>query len=167
MDPSQFLLPQEPTTAFDSLPIGIYIINAMGTVLYVNSAMARLSGVPRDIFFGASIFAGTPYAGSVTRRVLESKQTVTATNQNLRKLCTDGHFRENLFYLLNVVPIHLPPLRQRREDIIPLIQFFLNKYIQLYGRVVHFSPDAPMSERTMSPFFSRAAMFSGVVSFSR
>ena len=120
MDAFQYLFPQEMLDIYDRLPIGIYIINAMGTVLYVNSAMARLSDVPRDIFFGASIFAGTPYAGSVTRRVLESKQTVTATNQNLHKLCTDGHFRENLFYLLNVVPIHLPPLRQRREDIILL-----------------------------------------------
>ena len=120
MDAFQYLFPQEMLDIYDRLPIGIYIINAMGTVLYVNSAMARLSGVPRDIFFGASIFAGTPYAGSVTRRVLESKQTVTATNQNLHKLCTDGHFREDLFCRLNVVPIHLPPLRQRREDIILL-----------------------------------------------
>ncbi len=50
----------------------------MGTVLYVNSAMARLSGVPRDIFFWASIFAGTPYAESVTHDLIDVNQAEDA-----------------------------------------------------------------------------------------
>ena len=78
MDTFQHLFPQEMLDIYDRLPIGIYIINAMGTVLYVNSAMARLSGVPRDIFFWASIFAGTPYAESVTHDLIDVNQAEDA-----------------------------------------------------------------------------------------
>ncbi|MDO4552315.1 MAG: sigma 54-interacting transcriptional regulator [Bacillota bacterium] len=52
---------------------------------------------------------------------------VSATNKDLRKLVEQGQFREDLFYRLNVVPIHIPPLRDRPEDIIPLIRSFLHK----------------------------------------
>lgn len=47
---------------------------------------------------------------------------VSATNRDLRRLVGEGKFREDLFYRLNVVPINVPPLRERREDILPLIQ---------------------------------------------
>jgi two-component system response regulator PilR (NtrC family) len=53
---------------------------------------------------------------------------ITATNQDLEHLITTGAFREDLFYRINVLPIHLPPLRQRREDIPLLVEFFLQKY---------------------------------------
>jgi two-component system response regulator PilR (NtrC family) len=53
---------------------------------------------------------------------------ITATNQDLENLITTGAFREDLFYRINVLPIHLPPLRQRREDIPLLVEFFLQKY---------------------------------------
>ena len=78
MDTFQHLFPQEMLDIYDRLPIGIYIINAMGTVLYLSSAMARLSGVPRDIFFWASIFAGTPYAESVTHDLIDVNQAEDA-----------------------------------------------------------------------------------------
>ncbi|MBX7493118.1 nitrogen regulation protein NR(I) [Qipengyuania sp. 1NDW9] len=50
---------------------------------------------------------------------------VAATNRNLEPMIADGRFREDLFYRLNVVPIHLPPLRERREDIADLSSHFL------------------------------------------
>lgn len=53
---------------------------------------------------------------------------LAATNQDLAQNVRDGSFREDLYYRLNVVPIHIPPLRERKEDIIPLIDHFVQKY---------------------------------------
>jgi len=53
---------------------------------------------------------------------------IAATNQNIEQKVKDGTFREDLFYRLNVVSIHIPPLRERREDIPLLIDEFINKY---------------------------------------
>lgn len=53
---------------------------------------------------------------------------ISTTNQNLGKLIEKGKFREDLFYRLNVIPIHIPPLREKKEDIIPLAEHFLRKY---------------------------------------
>jgi two-component system response regulator AtoC len=68
------------------------------------------------------------------RRVGESKsiqidvRIVTATVKDLIKEVNEGRFREDLFYRLNVLPIHIPPLRERKEDIPLLIHHFINKY---------------------------------------
>lgn len=59
---------------------------------------------------------------------------IAATNRNLRELVAKGEFREDLYYRLNVVPIHLPPLRERIEDIVPLIHRFLLKSAQISNR---------------------------------
>jgi DNA-binding NtrC family response regulator len=53
---------------------------------------------------------------------------IAATNTNLSSLVEQKFFREDLFYRLNVIPIHLPPLRERKEDIPDLVEFFINKY---------------------------------------
>jgi DNA-binding NtrC family response regulator len=61
---------------------------------------------------------------------------VAATHQNLEQLIRQGKFREDLFYRLNVFPIHLPPLRERPEDIPELVQHFLTVYSQRAGKTI-------------------------------
>ena len=60
----------------------------------------------------------------------------SATNRDLRQMVADGKFQEDLFYRLNVIPIQIPPLRERREDIPPLVEHFLRKHAQRTGRRV-------------------------------
>lgn len=55
---------------------------------------------------------------------------IAATNKNLEEMVSEGTFREDLYYRLNVIPIHVPPLKERREDILPLVFHFLEKYNQ-------------------------------------
>lgn len=61
-------------------------------------------------------------------------RVVAATNRNLADMVEKGEFREDLFYRLHVIPIELPPLRERREDIPLLARFFLDKYSRELGR---------------------------------
>ncbi len=61
---------------------------------------------------------------------------IAATNTDLQRAVKSGEFREDLFYRLNVINIHLPPLRNRREDILPLAQHFIRKYNEENGRVI-------------------------------
>ena len=63
-------------------------------------------------------------------------RVVAATNESLEDEIEAGNFREDLYYRLNVVPIPLPPLRERRDDIPPLAQFFLKRYGELNRRDV-------------------------------
>ena len=65
--------------------------------------------------------------GSNKTRQVDAR-IVAATNVDLKKAVEEGAFREDLYYRLNVMPIHLLPLRQRREDIPPLVHRFLNKF---------------------------------------
>src|SRR6478609_8494458 len=59
---------------------------------------------------------------------------IAATNIDLRQMVREGRFREDLFYRLNVITVELPPLRQRKEDIPLLVEFFLKKYAEENGR---------------------------------
>lgn len=61
---------------------------------------------------------------------------IAATNQDLEKKRKDGSFREDLYYRLNVIPIHIPPLRKRREDIPVLTKYFIDKYSKEFGKEI-------------------------------
>ncbi len=69
-----------------------------------------------------------------TRRILLNVRIIAATNKDLKRLVREGDFREDLYYRINVLPITLPPLRDRKEDIIALSLWFLRKLDQEYNR---------------------------------
>ncbi len=83
----------------------------------------------------------TPLGDTAPRRV--DVRIIAATNIDLKEAVKQGSFREDLYYRLSVVPIELPPLRERREDILPLAQHFIRKYNEENGRQVseQISPD--------------------------
>jgi DNA-binding NtrC family response regulator len=77
------------------------------------------------------------------REVEVNVRIVAATNRNLEEMIKKGEFREDLFYRLNVLPIFLPPLRERKDDILPLVNHFLEKFNGTYGsKIEGVSPEA-------------------------
>jgi DNA-binding NtrC family response regulator len=70
-------------------------------------------------------------------------RVVAATNRDLKELVRGGGFRKDLFYRLNLIFIHIPPLRERREDIVPLARHFLRVANQMFKKTIReFSPEA-------------------------
>ncbi|BAB04711.1 transcriptional regulator [Halalkalibacterium halodurans C-125] len=69
-------------------------------------------------------------------------RVIAATNQELEQMVEQGQFRRDLFYRLQVIPVHIAPLRERKEDILPLVYYFLDHYNNRYGRDVKLSPKA-------------------------
>jgi DNA-binding NtrC family response regulator len=110
-----------------------------------------------------------PVGGNTTRSI--DVRVIAATNADLVGDVREGRFREDLFYRLNVMPIHIPPLRERPEDIAPLTEHFLDKIQREYGRPpVTISADAmdlllkhdwPGNVRELENTLKRALALSG------
>ncbi|ACA55441.1 AAA family ATPase [Clostridium botulinum] len=64
-------------------------------------------------------------------------RVIAATNKDLKKLIKENKFREDLYYRLNVIPLKIPPLRERKEDIELLMEMLIKKYNGLFGKIVH------------------------------
>lgn len=81
--------------------------------------------------------------GSCTHPKKVNVRIITATNRNLEDMIAQGTFRQDLYFRLNVIPLHIPPLRQRREDIPLIIEHFLRLYANRYGHPIkQFTPEA-------------------------
>src|SRR5271167_3072862 len=97
-------------------------------------------------------------------------RVVAATNQNLAQLVTKKLFRADLFYRLNVIPICLPPLRERIQDILPLTEFFVAKFAACLNKPIDLIPDEvievlkahdwPGNIRELQNFIEHAVLFS-------
>jgi len=118
---------QKVTGRFEQAAGGTLFLDEIGDMPY--EAQTRLLRVLQEGEF-------TTVGGR--RPVKTNVRIITATHQNLRKLVAQGRFREDLFYRLSVVPIAVPPLRERKEDIPALVQHFLLSS----GVVKVFSPQA-------------------------
>jgi len=79
-------------------------------------------------------------------------RVIAATNRNLEQAMARGEFREDLYYRLNVVDIHIPPLRERKEEIPLLASSFLSRFNEQYGRTKQLSPEtmARLTEHSWS-----------------
>jgi formate hydrogenlyase transcriptional activator len=81
-----------------------------------------------------------------TKRV--DVRLVAATNRNLEQMIADREFRSDLYYRLNVFPIRIPPLRERREDIPLLVNYFVQKYARQMHKQIETIPSAAMKKLT-------------------
>lgn len=77
-----------------------------------------------------------------TREIEVDVRFIAATNRNITKLVEEGRFRQDLYFRLCVLPISVPPLRERREDIPLLVSYFMNVYNQKYGCSKQMAPEA-------------------------
>src|SRR5208282_5857128 len=71
-----------------------------------------------------------------TATIKTNVRVITATNRNLEQLIAEGRFRQDLYYRLDVFPIHIPPLRERKTDIPLLADFFVEKYSKANSKMV-------------------------------
>jgi len=126
----------------------------------VSARQGKLESAHRGTLFLDEVGTMSPALQAKLLRVLQEREferigdshtiridtrIIAATHADLQQLVTDGAFREDLYYRLNVIPIHLPPLRERREDIPLLVQHFLQKLgreLQPPRTGVTFSQDA-------------------------
>ncbi len=83
------------------------------------------------------------------KEVKANCRILTATNKNLERMVDEGRFRRDLFYRINVVNIVIPPLRERKDDITILSDYFLQRYSEMYNR-----EQVPISPRLMEMFLS-------------
>ncbi len=105
-----------------------------------------------------------------TQTVRVNVRVVAATNQDLGQLVAKKLFRADLFYRLNVIPICLPPLRERVQDILPLTEFFVAKFAARLNKTIDSIPDEvvavlqahdwPGNIRELQNFIERAMLFS-------
>jgi two-component system, NtrC family, response regulator AtoC len=116
---------------------GTIFLDEIGTITL--SVQAKLLRVLQDREF-------EPLGAERTQRV--DVRVIAATNRDLRQLVGDGRFLEDLFYRLNVIPIEMPPLRERREDIPMLVDHFVRRFSERTGKPIDGVDETAMIELT-------------------
>jgi DNA-binding NtrC family response regulator len=116
---------------------GTIFLDEIGTISL--SVQAKLLRVLQDREF-------EPLGAERTQRV--DVRVIAATNRDLRQLVADGRFLEDLFYRLNVIPIEMPPLRERREDIPMLVDHFVRRFSERTGKPITGVDESAMTELT-------------------
>ena len=116
---------------------GTIFLDEIGTISL--AVQAKLLRVLQDREF-------EPLGAERTQKV--DVRVIAATNRDLRQLVSDGKFLEDLFYRLNVIPIEMPPLRDRREDIPLLVDHFVRRFAERTGKAIDGVDEKVMSELT-------------------
>lgn len=93
-------------------------------------------GLPMQVKFLRFLQERTFQRIGSNEEIKSSVRILAATSRNLEELMQEGKFREDLYYRLNVFPIHLPELKERRSDIVLLAEYFLEKYNKLYNKKI-------------------------------
>ena len=114
---------------------GTIFLDEIGTISL--AVQAKLLRVLQDREF-------EPLGAERTQKV--DVRVIAATNRDLRQLVSEGKFLEDLFYRLNVIPIEMPPLRDRREDIPLLVQHFVARFAERTGKIIEGVDDKSMTE---------------------
>ena len=116
---------------------GTIFLDEIGTIAL--TVQAKLLRVLQDREF-------EPLGAERTQKV--DLRVIAATNRDLRLMVADGRFLEDLFYRLNVIPIEMPPLRDRREDIPLLVEHFVHRFAERTGKKIDGVDDKVMLELT-------------------
>jgi formate hydrogenlyase transcriptional activator len=87
-----------------------------------------------------------------TRTIQVDVRMIAATHQSLPDMVRNGSFREDLFYRLNVFPVEIPPLRERREDIPLLVNYFVSKISRRMGKQINTIPEQAMQSLIRNPW---------------
>jgi transcriptional regulator with PAS, ATPase and Fis domain len=90
---------------------------------------------------------------------------IAATNKDLKKMIRENKFREDLYYRLNVIPIEIVPLRERKEDIVDLFYYFVNYYAKLFGKNVVKIKEETMEKLLDYPWYGNVRELENTVEF--
>lgn len=122
---------EKGTSGTDNLKIGKFEL-AQGGTLFLDEIGSLKLEVQAKILRALEL-KEIERVGS-TKPIKIDVRIIVTTNMDLKKTVQQGNFREDLYYRLNVIPIHLPPLRERKEDIPLLIEHFLKDYNQKFNK---------------------------------